>query len=123
EFARRMRQGPVAPVPEKANEQHYELPPAFFRSALGPRLKYSCCHWGPGVETLEQAEVEALRITCERAGLANGQDVLELGCGWGSLSLWMAERYPASRITAVSNSAPQRLFIERQAAERKLANL
>lgn len=122
-FADRMREGPVAPVPEKANEQHYEVPPAFFLRTLGPRLKYSCCHWGPGVETLAEAEVEALEITCERARLSDGQDVLELGCGWGSLSLWMAESYPNSRIISVSNSGPQREFIEARAAERGLDNL
>ncbi len=123
EFVRLMKRGPVAPVPEKANEQHYEVPPEFFVRALGPRLKYSCCLWSDGVETLAAAEENSLAVTCERAELADGQDVLELGCGWGSLSLWMAERYPASRITAVSNSAPQRRFIESRAAERGLANL
>ena len=122
-FADLMRQGPVAPVPEKANEQHYEVPPQFFLKTLGPHLKYSCCHWGEGVETLAQAEIEALRITCERAQLVDGQDVLELGCGWGSLSLWMAENYPGSRITSVSNSAPQRRFIEGRAAALGLENL
>lgn len=123
EFADLMRAGPVAPVPAKANEQHYEVPPAFFLATLGPRLKYSCCHWGPGVETLEDAETEALRITCERAEIANGQRILELGCGWGSLSLWMAQEYPGCRITSVSNSGPQRRFIEERAAERGLHNL
>jgi len=122
-FAALMREGPVAPVPDKANEQHYELPPGFFQAALGPRLKYSCCHWGPDVQTLAEAEEEALRISCERAQLADGQQILELGCGWGSLSLWMAEHYPASRITAVSNSAPQRRFILAKAAALGLTNL
>lgn len=122
-FAERMREGQVAPVPHKANEQHYEVPAGFFEAALGPRLKYSCCHWGPGVETLAEAEEEALRITCERAELVDGQDILELGCGWGSLSLRMAEHYPGSRITAVSNSTPQRRFIEAKAAQMGLTNL
>ncbi|MBI1355694.1 MAG: methyltransferase domain-containing protein [Acidobacteria bacterium] len=122
-FAERMRRGPVAPVPEKANEQHYEAPPELFRLALGPRLKYSCCLWGDGVETLARAEEAALEETCRRAELRDGHSILELGCGWGSLSLWMAERYPGSRITAVSNSRLQRRFIEERAVERGLENL
>ena len=123
EFAETMRSGPVAPVPEKANEQHYEAPPEFFERALGPRLKYSCCYWPAGVESLAEAEEAALALTCERAELRDGQRILELGCGWGSLSLWMAETYPASRITAVSNSVEQRRFIEARAADRGLQNL
>ena len=122
-FADRMRQGPVAPVPEKANEQHYEAPAELFRLALGPRLKYSCCLWEDGVTTLADAEEAALAETCRRARIADGQRILELGCGWGSLSLWMAERYPDSRITAVSNSRLQRAFIEERAVERGLENL
>jgi cyclopropane-fatty-acyl-phospholipid synthase len=118
-----MRRAPIALVPEKANEQHYEVPAEFFTGVLGPHRKYSSCYWGPGVETLAQAEAEALRVTCERAGLVDGQDVLELGCGWGSLSLWMADHYRASRITAVSNSHSQRRYIERQAEARGLVNL
>jgi cyclopropane-fatty-acyl-phospholipid synthase len=84
--------GPVAPVPEKANEQHYEIPGAFYRQALGPRLKYSCCFWEEGTQELRRAEERALQITCERAQIEDGQQILELGCGWGSLSLWLAER-------------------------------
>ncbi|MCB1019525.1 MAG: class I SAM-dependent methyltransferase [Acidobacteria bacterium] len=122
-FAERMRLGPVAPVPEKANEQHYEAPPELFRLALGPRMKYSCCFWDEGAETLAEAEEAALEETCRRAELIDGHDILELGCGWGSLSLWMAERYPNSRITAVSNSSLQRGFIQQRALERGLANL
>ena len=122
-FVDAMRQAPVAPLPEKANEQHYEVPAAFFDKVLGPHRKYSCCWWGEGVATLAQAEAAALALTCERAGLRDGQDVLELGCGWGSLSLWMAERFPGSRITAVSNSNSQRRFIEREARARGLLNL
>jgi cyclopropane-fatty-acyl-phospholipid synthase len=117
------RRGPLAPVPEKANEQHYELPARFFAAVLGARLKYSCGYWPNGVETLDQAEEAALAATCERAQLADDQDILELGCGWGSLSLWMAERYPGSRIAAVSNSASQRQFIERRARDLGLSNL
>ncbi len=122
-FVRAMNAAPVALLPERANEQHYEVPPAFFDEVLGQHRKYSCCYWDDTTSDLGQAEVAALRITCERAGIEDGQAVLDLGCGWGSLSLWIAERYPACSITAVSNSAPQRRHIERLAAERGLANL
>lgn len=123
DFAEQMRLGPVAPDPEKANQQHYEVPAALFEASLGARLKYSCCLWPEGVTTLDQAEEAALDATCRHAQLADGQDILELGCGWGSLSLWMAEKFPASRILSVSNAAPQRRFIEQRAAERGLRNL
>jgi cyclopropane-fatty-acyl-phospholipid synthase len=122
-WALELARSEVAPVPQKANEQHYEVPPRFFELALGARLKYSSCYYPDVHTTLDQAEEAMLALTCERAGLADGQDVLELGCGWGSLTLWMAEKYPASRITAVSNSAPQRRFIEARAKERGLANV
>jgi cyclopropane-fatty-acyl-phospholipid synthase len=118
-----MRSEPIAPVPEAANAQHYELPAEFFAAVLGPRQKYSCCYWGDGVQTLEQAEEAALAITCERAGLADGQQILELGCGWGSLTLWMAQRYPRSHITAVSNSHEQRHWINARALTLGLHNL
>jgi cyclopropane-fatty-acyl-phospholipid synthase len=118
-----LRQGPVALHTAAANEQHYEVPAAFFEQVLGAHLKYSCCMWPPGVEELDEAEAAMLRLTCERAGLADGQQILELGCGWGSVSLWMAEHYPGSQITAVSNSASQREHIESQARNRGLANL
>lgn len=113
----------IAPVPHKANEQHYELPAPFFSAVLGARLKYSCCYWPEGVKDLDEAEREALRITCERAGLADGMDILELGCGWGALTLWMAERFPASRIVAVSNSLAQRCFIQEQAERSGFGNI
>jgi cyclopropane-fatty-acyl-phospholipid synthase len=122
-FVRTMRDAPIAPLSEKANEQHYELPPEFFSAILGPRHKYSCCLFPDASTTLAEAENFALTATCERAELKDGQNILELGCGWGSLSLWMAERYPHSRITAVSNSVPQREFIESEARARKLSNL
>lgn len=115
--------GPIALVPEKANEQHYELPAEFFSHILGPHQKYSCCYWGQECSTLEAAERAALAITCQRAELANGQQILELGCGWGSLSLHMATRFPESRVTAVSNSATQRQWIESQAERAGIANL
>jgi len=129
-FVEALRDAPLALLPEKANEQHYEVPAAFFGAVLGPHRKYSSCFWGEGagaadgaVHTLAQAEAAALQLTCERAGLADGQQVLELGCGWGSLSLWMAERFRGSRITALSNSHSQREYIEGQAAQRGLTNL
>ena len=115
--------GPVALVPEKANEQHYEMPPAFMALALGARMKYSCAWYPRGNETLDEAEEAMLALTCGRAELADGQRVLELGCGWGSLTLWMAEKYPKSRITAVSNSAPQREYIEAEARRRGFDNV
>lgn len=122
-FIATLRAAPLALLPEKANEQHYELPPALFEAMLGPQRKYSCCWWPEGVTTLAQAEEAALAETASRAGLADGQDILELGCGWGSLSLWMAARFPNARILAISNSAPQREFIEAQAQARGLRNL
>jgi cyclopropane-fatty-acyl-phospholipid synthase len=122
-FVDGLRDAPLALVPEKANEQHYEVPAAFFARVLGPHRKYSSCLWPPGTEDLAAAEAAALAQTCERAGLADGQEILELGCGWGSLSLWMAARWPASRITALSNSRSQREHIESQAAARGLRNL
>jgi len=122
-FVATLRAAPIAPLADKANEQHYELPPAFFAAVLGSHRKYSSGWWPQGVHDLDAAEAAALRATCERAELADGQQVLELGCGWGSLSLWMAERFPAGRITSVSNSHAQRAFIEAEAARRGLSNL
>jgi len=122
-FMEEMRRSPVALVPRKANEQHYELPPAFFEQVLGKHLKYSACYWPPGVRSLQEAEEAMLALTCRRARLENGMDILELGCGWGSVSLWMAEKYPHSRILAVSNSRPQREFIVARARSRGLSNL
>ena len=118
-----LRQSPVAIHTDAANRQHYELPPAFFHACLGPRLKYSSCFYPTGNETLAQAEEAMLALYGERAQLADGQDILELGCGWGSLTLWMAEHYPNARITAVSNSRPQREFIETRCRERGFANV
>jgi len=119
----RLAEAPVAVRADAANAQHYEVPAEFFALCLGPRLKYSSCLYPPGVDDLALAEDAMLDLTCRRARLEDGQDVLELGCGWGSLTLWMAERYPASRITAVSNSAGQRAHIEARARERGLANV
>jgi cyclopropane-fatty-acyl-phospholipid synthase len=122
-FVDSMSAGPVALVPDLANEQHYEVPPSFFDEVLGTHNKYSCCHWGTDIRSLDQAEAAALGITCQRAGIEDGMDVLDLGCGWGSLSLWIADRYPGCRVTSVSNSAPQKQHIEKIAAQRGLNNL
>lgn len=122
-FAAEMARHPIAEHAAAANAQHYELPAAFFLQALGPRLKYSSCLYPRGDESLAEAEDQALASTCEHAELADGQDILELGCGWGSLSLWMAERYPNARITSVSNSASQRRWIEERARALRLDNL
>lgn len=123
EWIELMEQRPLAENTDAANAQHYEIPAAYFKTVLGPHLKYSSGFWENPQDTLESAEVAMLKMTCERAELANGQDILELGCGWGSLSLWMAAHYPQSRITAISNSASQRAYIESVAAERGLQNL
>lgn len=118
-----LRQSPLALHTDAANRQHYELPPRFFELCLGKRLKYSSCYYPRGDESLDQAEERMLELYGERAELVDGQDILELGCGWGSLTLWMAERYSAARITAVSNSRPQREHIERQCRQRGLNNV
>lgn len=119
----RLDAGPIAEQTQAANEQHYEVPPAFFEQVLGPHLKYSCGWWGPGVQDLAASEAAMLALTAERAELADGQNILELGCGWGSLTLWMAEHFPAARITAVSNSRDQRAFILDRAQARNLSNV
>ena len=118
-----LRQSPVAAQPEAANAQHYEVPAGFFAAALGPRLKYSCCTWNEDTRSLAEAENAALVQVQERAELEDGQRILELGCGWGSLTLWMGERLPNSQITAISNSHGQREFIEHRARERGLDNV
>ena len=114
---------PIAVDTSKANDQHYELPPSFFNLVLGKYNKYSSCYWGDGATSLDEAEASSLKITCERAELSDDMDILELGCGWGSLSLWMAENYPNSRITSISNSNQQREFINRAAKLKNLNNL
>ena len=115
--------GPIAVLPEKANEQHYEVPQDLFELTLGPRLKYSSCFFPTPSTSLQEAEVSALSQTCQRAEIADGMSVLELGCGWGSLSLWMAQQYPNSKLTVVSNSSSQGRFIEAEARECGLENL
>ena len=123
ELIARMSSGPVAEQVESANDQHYEVPSAFFRTFLGPRLKYSACYWPTSSTTLAEAEEYTLDLCCRRAGIEDGMDLLDLGCGWGSMSLWMAERYPASRIVAVSNSSTQKESIESDARSRGLGNV
>jgi cyclopropane-fatty-acyl-phospholipid synthase len=123
DFARGMGARPIAEHADAANRQHYELPPEFFALFLGPRRKYSSCLYPTGRESLAAAETIALAETVAHAGVKDGEEILELGCGWGSLSLYLAENFPAARITSVSNSTPQRLYIETQARMRGLANL
>jgi cyclopropane-fatty-acyl-phospholipid synthase len=118
-----LRLSPLAIHTDAANKQHYELPPRFFELCLGARLKYSSCYFSRGDESLDQAEAAMLSLYGERAQLADSQDILELGCGWGSLTLWMAEHFPQSRITAVSNSRPQRDFIEAHCRAAGIANV
>ncbi|WP_101674926.1 SAM-dependent methyltransferase [Alloalcanivorax mobilis] len=118
-----LSRGPVAIAQQQANEQHYEVDARFYERVLGPRLKYSSALWPEGVNDLAGAEQAMLALSAERAGLADGQDILELGCGWGSLTLWMGERYPGSRVTAVSNSSTQRAWIMEQARVRGLNNV
>ncbi len=122
-FAAQLRSMPVAVETQAANEQHYEVPATFYKLCLGPRLKYSSCFYTTGTETIAQAEETMLALTCKRAELADGMEILELGCGWGSLTLWMAEHYPNARITAVSNSASQRAHIEGECAQRGFRNV
>jgi cyclopropane-fatty-acyl-phospholipid synthase len=122
-FVDELRQSPVALTTAKANEQHYEVPAQFFEQVLGKHLKYSGCYWPVRVDTLSEAEAAMLSLTCERAEISDGLRILELGCGWGSLAMWMAERYPRSTITAISNSHSQRQFLESQCADRGLDNL
>jgi cyclopropane-fatty-acyl-phospholipid synthase len=118
-----LRQSPIAIETKAANEQHYEVPTQFYQLCLGTRLKYSSALWPDGVTTLDVAEETMLKLTCELAQLADGQKILELGCGWGSLSLWMAEHYPNAHITGVSNSATQKIHIDSEAQKRGLKNL
>ena len=114
---------PMAVLTEKANEQHYEVPAEFYRHALGKNLKYSSCYYEEKNKSLHEAEDRALQLTCEHAQLEEGQDILELGCGWGSLSLWMAKEFPRSSITSISNSNSQREYILGQARSRGIENL
>ena len=118
-----LNESPIALVPEKANEQHYEVPPRLFELVLGSNLKYSSGYWPKGASSLDESELEMLKLSCERASLSDGQEVLELGCGWGSLTLYMAQNFPNSKITAVSNSKDQRQFIENKCKKLKIENI
>jgi cyclopropane-fatty-acyl-phospholipid synthase len=122
-FAKDMAARAIAEHADAANAQHYEVPAAFFERVLGPNRKYSSCFYRGPASTLQEAEEEALRQTIEHADLASGQSILELGCGWGSLSLAMARQFPKSKIVAVSNSHSQRMHIQGEAATRGLKNL
>lgn len=122
-FIDELRKSPIAVAIEEANQQHYEVPAEFFQQVLGPRLKYSCCYFPGPNSTLAGAEEAMLSLFCERAELVDGMRVLELGCGWGSLCLWIAEKYPDCRVTAVSNSNNQREFIQGKARAQDLNNL
>jgi len=118
-----LKSSPIAVNTTNANEQHYELPTEFFQYCLGKNLKYSSGYWNPGVKDIDDSEDDMLALTCKRADLQNGQNVLELGCGWGSLSLYMAAKFPESKFTVVSNSATQKIFIDETAARRGIQNL
>jgi len=118
-----LRRSPIAIEVHKPNEQHYEVPPEFFRLVLGERLKYSACYWPEGVTDLNEAERQMLRLTCERAQIEDGMEILDLGCGWGAFTLWAAESYPNSKIVAASNSASQGRYIAARCADLGLANV
>ncbi|MDH4055859.1 MAG: cyclopropane-fatty-acyl-phospholipid synthase family protein [Gammaproteobacteria bacterium] len=122
-FVEMMNESPIALLPEIANEQHYEVPAGFFTEVMGDHRKYSCCYWPAHVGNLSEAEVAALELTVKRAGIQDGMKVLDLGCGWGSLSLWIAEHFPNSSVTSVSNSTSQRDFILKLAGERSIENI
>jgi cyclopropane-fatty-acyl-phospholipid synthase len=122
-FIERMRRSPLAIETVAANQQHYEVPAAFHRLCMGRHMKYSSCLFSTGTQTLDEAEAAMLHLTCERADLADGQEILEIGCGWGSLSLWLAAHFPKARIRGISNSHSQRQYIMDQAAQRGLTNL
>lgn len=118
-----LRDSPVAIATEEANEQHYELPTRFFEHVLGKHMKYSSGYWDPGVLDIGESEARMLELTCGRADIQDGHRILELGCGWGSLTLWMAAHFPQAKITAVSNSRTQRAHIEGRISERGLTNV
>lgn len=122
-FIDELKNSPIAIHTEEANEQHYELPPEFFLKVLGKRLKYSSCYFKGAFDDLDVAEEQMLDLTMKRAQIRDGDKILELGCGWGSITLWMAEHFPNSQITAVSNSRDQRGFIEQRLAEKNLTNV
>ncbi|MCE9502068.1 MAG: cyclopropane-fatty-acyl-phospholipid synthase family protein [Leptospira sp.] len=123
EFIKGLKNSPIAVNTSNANEQHYEVPSEFYLLVLGKHLKYSSGFWPKGIETLEESEAEMLRVTCERADIQNGQTILDLGCGWGSLSLYIAGKFPKCKIVSVSNSKSQKQFIDSTARQRGLNNI
>ena len=123
QFAERQRESMVTIETHRANEQHYEVPSEFFELVLGARLKYSCGFWKDETTSLDESEEAMLKLTCQRAGIENGMRILDLGCGWGSLSLWVAENFPDCKIMSLSNSASQREFINQKCKERNLRNV
>lgn len=123
DLLRRWHTGPIALVPETANEQHYEVPVEFFEIVLGDRLKYSSCFWDEGTEDLDDAEEAMLALSARRAGIEDGMRVLDLGCGWGSMSLYLAERFPGAQVVGVSSSDSQGDYITKRAAAKGLTNL
>lgn len=118
-----MKSAKIAPVPDLANQQHYEVPEEFFGLVMGKHRKYSSCLWNEFAATLDEAETEALRETCTHASIKDGMRVLDLGCGWGSLSLWIAKQFPRCKVVSVSNSNSQREYITAQAEARGLSNM
>ena len=123
ELLSELRNSPIAVNTTDANQQHYEVPTEFYKYCLGKHLKYSSGYWNEGVSHIDTSEADMLELTCQRAELLAGQDVLELGCGWGSLSLYMSAKYPASRFTVVSNSTTQKAYIDQTARDRGISNL
>ena len=122
-FIQDLKSLPIAIETKSANDQHYEVPAEFFKLCLGEHLKYSCCYWLNTNDNLNTAEENMLKLTCERADLIDGLSILELGCGWGAISLWMAKNYPNSKITSVSNSASQKEYIYKECEKRGITNL
>jgi len=122
-FIQDLKSLPIAIETKSANEQHYEVPADFFKLCLGEHLKYSCCYWINANDNLNTAEENMLKLTCERADLIDGLSILELGCGWGAISLWMAKTYPNSKITSVSNSESQKEYIYKECETRGITNL
>jgi cyclopropane-fatty-acyl-phospholipid synthase len=122
-WVEKLKKSPIALVPEKANEQHYEVPPDFFEQVLGKHLKYSSGYWSDGIDTLDQSEKAMLDITCRRADLKDGMNILELGSGWGSLTCFMAKLLPNATITTVSNSQDQGEYIINRCHQSDIKNV
>ncbi len=122
-FVEDLKTMPIAIETKKANDQHYEVPDEFYTTVLGPRLKYSSGLWLKENTTFEESEIAMLDLYCERAGLFDGMNLIDLGCGWGSVTLYMAEKYPNSKVTSISNSNSQREYIMDTAKERGLNNV